>query len=286
MKTRSLFCLLSALLATCSFADTSVWKVSKGNHHLYMGGTVHVLSKADYPLPSSYEKAYQLSHRVILETDLEKLQSPAFQKRMLEQLSYADGVGLEDVLSEKTFRMLEQYCVERGISLASIVRFKPGMVTSVLLLIELERLGLAGEGVDAFFHAKALADDKQLGKLETAEAQLEFMAAMGEGQEDEMIEYALGDIVNISTLMKSLKKAWRKGDMQSLQAIALEPYLEQFAEVFDDLLIKRNNAWVPKIESMLDSTEIEFVLVGVLHFAGEQGLLAQLKTLGYKVEQL
>jgi len=59
---------LIALLATAVIsplqADTSVWKVSKGNRHLYLGGTIHVLSKNDYPLQASFEKAYHLSHRV------------------------------------------------------------------------------------------------------------------------------------------------------------------------------------------------------------------------------
>ena len=54
------------LLFNTAFADTSVWKISKGNRHIYMGGTVHVLSKADYPLPASFEKAYHLSHRIVL----------------------------------------------------------------------------------------------------------------------------------------------------------------------------------------------------------------------------
>jgi uncharacterized protein YbaP (TraB family) len=275
---------LATTVLSPSFADTSVWKISKGNRHLYMGGTVHVLSQSDYPLPPSFEKAYHLSHRIVLETDMQKLQSPAFQQQMLVQLTYTDGRGLADVLSAETFQKLEAYCSEHGIPMESIVHFKPGMVSTVLLLIELQRLGLAGEGVDAFYHAKAVGDQKKLGKLETAEAQLQFMATMGQGQEDQMIEYALGDIENISKLMKGLKSAWRTGDMQNLQEIAIQPYIEQFPETFDALLNQRNNAWMPKIESMLKSAEVEFVLVGILHFAGEQGLLAQLKSLGYKIE--
>jgi hypothetical protein len=217
---------------------------------------------------------------------MQKLQSPAFQQQMVAQLTYTDGRGLADVISTETYRKLEDYCAERGIPIESIVHFKPGMVSTVLLLMELQRLGLAGEGVDAFYHAKAIGDQKKLGKLETAEAQVQFMATMGQGQEDEMIEYALSDIANISKLMKRLKVAWRTGNMQSLQELAIQPYIEQFPETFDALLNQRNNAWMPKIESMLKTTEVEFVLVGILHFAGDQGLLAQLKTLGYKIEPL
>jgi len=272
------------LLYNPALAETSVWKISKGNRHLYMGGTVHVLSKADYPLPPSFEKAYHLSHSIVLETDMQKLQDPEFQQHMIAELSYTGGRSLADVLSAETFQKLEDYCTQRGIPLEGIVHFKPGLVSTVLLITELQRLGLVGEGVDDFYYTKAIGDQKKLGKLETAEAQVQFMATMGQGKEDEMIEYALSDIADLSKLMTDLKLAWRTGDMQSLKEIAIQPYFEKFPETFDVLLNQRNTAWVPKIESLLKTAEVEFVLVGVLHFVGEQGLLAQLKARGYKIE--
>lgn len=88
--------LLSILFSVSSFAETSLWKITKNNHHLYLGGTVHILAESDYPLPSPYEKAYQLSHRIVFETDLQKLQSPEFQQAMLASLSYQNGKTLKD----------------------------------------------------------------------------------------------------------------------------------------------------------------------------------------------
>ena len=42
--------LLVALLPTVLIAESSVWKVSKGEQSLYIGGTCHILRSADYPL--------------------------------------------------------------------------------------------------------------------------------------------------------------------------------------------------------------------------------------------
>ena len=273
------------LICNSLFADTSVWKVSKDNRHLYLGGTVHILSNTDYPLPAPFEKAYHLSHRIVLETDMQKLQSPEFQGVMLAQLSYGDGRTLKDVLSSQTYGKLARYCESRGIPITSVHGFKPGLLTSVLLLFELQRLGLAGDGVDAFFNAKAIEDKKQLGKLETAEEQLHFLASMGEGEEDEMIEYTLRDIENLPKLMTGIKQNWRKGDMVNLEKLAIQPYIEEFPDTFEVLLNERNRNWMPKIERMLANPEVEFILVGALHLAGEQGLLAQLRQRGYKLEQ-
>jgi len=216
---------------------------------------------------------------------MQKLQSPEFQSVMLSQLSYQGGRSLKDILSNRTYTKLAQYCESRNIPIANILGFKPGMLTSVLLLLELQRLGLAGDGVDAFFNTKATEDNKQLGQLETVEEQLNFLATMGEGQEDEIIEYTLKDIENLPRLMKIIKQNWRQGDMKNLEKVAIQPYIKEFPELFDVLLNNRNRKWIPKIETMLANPEVEFILVGVLHMAGEQGLLALLRQRGYKLEQ-
>ncbi len=280
-----LFLFFIAGIVCVANAETSVWKISKGNRHLYLGGTVHILAQDDYPLPPPFARAYHLSHRLVFETDMQKLQSSEFQQVMLEQLSYRDGRTLKDVLSAQTYQKLEDYCASRNIPIASIHSFKPGLATTVLLLVELERLGLSGEGVDAFFSNKALEDQKKLGKLETVEEQLDFLVSMGQGEEDQMIEYTLSDIDQLPALMGSIKSAWRRGDMQALEEIGISPYLDEFQETMDMLLAGRNRDWLPKIEAMLATAEVELILVGALHLAGEQGLLALLKRRGYKLEQ-
>ncbi|MCP3687994.1 MAG: TraB/GumN family protein [Gammaproteobacteria bacterium] len=266
-------------------AETSVWKISKGSNHLFLGGTVHILAQDDYPLPAPFARAYEQAHRLVLETDMQRLQSVEFQQVMLERLSYSGGRTLQDVLSAQTYQKLADYCASRNIPISSIHGFKPGLATTVLLMVELGRLGLTGQGVDAFFSNKARADQKQLGKLETAEQQLDFLVSMGQGEEDQMIEYSLSDIETLPTLMASIKSAWRSGDMQALEQVAISPYVEEFAETMDMLLNQRNQNWLPKIEAMLATAEVELVLVGVLHFAGEQGLLNQLRSRGYDIAQ-
>ncbi|MCP4490226.1 MAG: TraB/GumN family protein [Gammaproteobacteria bacterium] len=288
MPTKSmqgLFLFFIAGMVCVANAETSVWKVSKGNRHLYLGGTVHILARDDYPLPPPFARAYHLSHRLVFETDMQMLQSAEFQQVMLERLSYRGGRTLKDVLSAQTYQKLEDYCASHNIPVASIHGFRPGMAATALLWVELERLGLAGDGVDTFFSNKAMEDQKKQGKLETAEEQLDFLASMGHGEEDQMIEYTLSDIDKLPTLMTSIKSAWRSGDMQALEKIGISPYIEEFPEAMDMLLGNRNRAWLPKVEAMLMTAEVELVLVGALHLAGEQGLLVQLEKRGYKLEQ-
>ncbi len=268
-----------------TYAETSVWKITKNNQHLYLGGTIHVLSATDYPLPDPFEKVYQLSQRVVLETDMQKLQKGDYQQLMLHKLIYQDGKTLASVLSTQTYQRLQNYCKSRNILLSSIEAFKPGLVTMILLLTELQRLGLSGAGVDAFFNSKAQQDNMPVSQLETLEEQLDFLVDMGRGKENELIENSLNDLADLPAMMKNLKRAWRTGNMAALERVAMESYIGKYPHTLDSLLEDRNSKWMSKLETMLQSAEVEFVLVGVLHLTGEQGLLNQLKSRGYAVEQ-
>jgi len=151
---------------------------------------------------------------------------------------------------------------------------------------ELQRLGLGGVGVDAYFSARAIDDRKKLGQLETVEAQIAFLAGMGAGQEDEMLRFSLDEVEQLPVLMKSIKAAWRRGDMKKIKELGISSLKKDFPRLHKELLVDRNNAWIPQIEAMLKTTEVELVLVGALHLAGEDGLLAQLSARGYKINML
>ncbi len=277
---------LVSLFSGSLYSETSVWKVSQGVNQLFIGGTIHILGAADYPLPAEFDRAYQRSDLLVLETDMEKLQDPDFQRVMMRALSYSDGRNLKSVLSAKTFQLLDNYCKSRGIPTDNLLPFKPGMVATTLTMLELQRLGLGGVGVDAYFNARAIKDRKKLGQLETVESQLAFISSMGQGQEDDLIAYTLEDINNLPALMGEMKQTWRKGDLSSLERVNIIPFKRDFPKIYQTMLVDRNNAWIPQIEAMLKTREVEFILVGALHLAGEDGLLEHLSKRGYEVEKL
>ena len=266
-------------------ADAPVWKIVKGDHHLFIGGTIHILTPADYPLPAAFEEAYGEASRIVFEADIQEMQTAEFQQSMLSRTTYPEGRDLTMFLDDATREDLAEFLSARGIPMENILRFKPGMVSITLTLIELQRLGLSGTGVDEFFSLKALEDQKAIGGLETADEQLSFLVSMGEGQEDELIAYTLSQIEELPTLMQAMKDAWRAGDRQKLEEVALKPLKNDFPKVYEQFVVERNDAWMPRIEAMLETQAVEFVLVGALHLVGDEGLLTQLEERGYAVKR-
>lgn len=282
MKAITLLLLLGLILPVS--AKSPVWQVSKGNNFLYIGGTVHVLGNNDYPLPPAFEEAYNNSKKLIFEIDINKMESPEIQMLVASKMKYSDGSTLKDHLKPETYATLKEYLKPLGIPVITFEDFKPSLVSLMLTMMELQKLGIAGIGVDKYYNSKATQDYKSLGKLETIEEQINFLTKMGDGDPDEYILYTLNEIEELSETFTSLKDAWRNGDTDKLAEIAITP-LNQFPDIYEMLIVKRNNAWVPQIEAMLKTKEVEMILVGALHLAGKDSVLKQLESRGYTVEQ-
>lgn len=279
--------LVSSLLTLSlpASAKSSLWKVSKGNNHLFIGGTIHMLSKSDFPLPVEFEKIYNQSEQLVFETDMTKLQDPATQMKMMKSISYQDGTTLKDHLKPETYKALEAYAAKAGVPMLMINNFKPGMAATMLTVFALQKLGVDSKGVDAFYNDKATQDNKTLGKLETVESQIKFIAGLGEKNPDKFIMYTLRDMKRLPVIFGDMKAAWKTGDIHKLKTLGITPIKSEFPDIYQNLIVKRNNAWIPQIETMMKTKEIEMVLVGALHLAGDDSVLAQLKKLGYTIEQ-
>lgn len=277
------------LFAANCYAETSVWRVNHPTDNtnvVYIGGTLHILESTDYPLPSSFSAAYTEADTLVFETDLAALSSADFQIKMLSQLTYSDGSSLKSTLNNDTYQRLSDYCLSRGFALSNFLQFKPPLLTITLTMIELQRLGISSAGVDEYFHKKSSYDNKAIAQLETPEQQLNFLAAMGQGQENQLVLSTLNDMDNLADSMSSLKSAWREGNSKLLLDTTLEPMQKDYPQLYQDLLVTRNNNWLPKIESMLTTPETEFILVGALHLVGKDGIIERLQEQGYQIEQL
>ena len=267
-------------------ADTSVWEVKFDSNTVYLGGTVHLLRPSDYPLPEEYERAYQASSKIYLETDLSSMNELSVQTKMLEQLTYQNARSLKTVLNEEAYTALSDYMVEIGMPLMMMENFKPGMVISTLQVMEFQRNGFTPQGVDVYFNNRAIEDAKTLGQLESIQEQIGFLASMGEGNESEFILLSIRDLEETTEIMNDMIAAWRTGNNDQLAAMFVTEMQNEAPDLYDTLLRQRNLNWFPQIEQMLSDSVTEFVLVGAAHLVGPDGLLRLLSQKGYQVRQL
>ncbi len=280
--------LLSAIIVSVpANAKSPVWKVSKGDDYLYLGGTVHVLSKNDYPLPDAFEKAYTASDDVVLETNEAALSAPELQAEILKVMTFQDHRSLSTVLNRKVYTAFEALLKSKGIPIAVFEKFTPSGASLALTGIELQRLGLMdGSGVDVHFAKRASGDEKDALFLETVEEQIGFIDAMNNLDPNLVIKSGIRDITNFETIWQDLKTAWRSGDLEKLEELGIVEMQRDFPSLYQTILVKRNKEWFSEVVKMIETNDIEFMLVGALHMAGKDGLISMLNKAGYKIEQL
>jgi uncharacterized protein YbaP (TraB family) len=276
------------LLATAvaASAQSSVWKVTRAGRALYLGGTCHTLRPSDLPIPEEYSVAFDAASTLVFETDIAQMQSAEMQGRMLRAMVFSDGSKLSSVISTEAWAALQEYATPLGYSADTLETFRPPMITILIFATEAQRLGFTPEGVDVQLDRRARATGKTISTFETPDEQVALIAAMGAGQESELILSTLRDLARIPTLLDEMVAAWRSGDLEKVDTLTMAEMRREFPKLHEDLMVKRNQAWLPKIETMLADAPVEFVLVGVGHLAGEDGIIAALKKSGCTIEQV
>jgi len=286
LKPRFLLSMLLLTFASPSLCKAPVWKVSKDDNYLYIGGTIHVLSKDDYPLPNAFESAFNDTARLVFETDIAALSLPENQIKLSAALQFQDSRTLKTELNPETYTRLTNYLSNRNIPIENFTKYTPGGMSIVLTALELQVLEITAAGVDEHFSSRADHASKQTGFLESIDEQLGFIEEFSTLDPNKLVNSSLSDLENLKTEWQKLLDSWRHGDVDTLEEIALEEMQNEFPKLYQFILVERNTRWLEKIKLMLSTQEIEFILVGALHLAGTDSVLIQLADLGYTIEQL
>nr|WP_136250497.1 TraB/GumN family protein [Ningiella ruwaisensis] len=265
----------------------SVYKISKNNDVVYIGGTIHILTEADFPLAAPYEEAYSKADELIFETDIAALKDPAVvQAKMLPIMMQPPGQKLSQQLDNETGKAFTQFLIDRNLP---IVQFDALSATGAMLtltVMEYQAKGFVSEGVDAFYHNKGTEDGKSIAWLESVDTQFALLDSFDNGDPNALIAYTMEEISQTSEIIDALYTAWKTGDLEGLEAAGITQLKSDFPELYKKMMVDRNNAWMPQIEAMFGDDNTEYVLVGAAHLAGDDGLLHLLEEKGYKVEKL
>ena len=287
---KTIAALLFTFVTLPAFAESPVFKVSKDDSSVFIGGTIHLLSPQDYPLPDGFYQAFDESAKVFFEVDGSKLQDPNVQAQMASMMTLTNGQTLQTTLNEETYSALSVFITDRQLPIQAFSQFTPAGVSISLTIFELQRLGLGNpeSGVDHFFETKANQNDaKSTGYLETVDEQIGFLGSLNEVDPNTLIKSSLEDLATLQASWKKGVAAWRRGDMSVMaKELGGDKMKAQFPSIHKTLLTDRNERWLSDIYTMFETPEIELILVGAMHLVGDDGLIELLRAQGYVVEQL
>ncbi len=257
----------------------SVWKVTRANGGtLYIAGSIHGLLSTDYPLPSTYNHAFDASSRLVIEEDINT--SPAKIKGFLKSGEYPKNDNLKNHIDPRVYDYLRRVFAVWNVPEAQFSKFRPWCLEMWFL-----SQGTNSLGVESYLIGRARANRKPVSGLESFREHEEIVSHLTDHQAELALLAGFIPRAPGTDKRKQMLNAWRQGDVDAIEKLDREDY-QELPSFYQRLVIDRNYNWIPKIERYLSGRETCFVVAGAGHMGGADGLLALLKARGYKVEQL
>lgn len=273
-----------AIAATihCAGAASCVWKATNpAGQVVYLGGSVHALRSADYPLPPAYNRAFDASSRIAFEVEPKALENS--MKGFVKSGEYAKDDSLKNHVDPRTYDYLRRLFGLMHVPEEKFARYRPWFLALVLQSPSIH--GFSSElGVEGFLEKRARANHKPMTGLESASEHLAIFSGLTDRQSEAVL--LLTFIPQSGGAGQTqLLSAWRRGDADALAQMMKDSYRD-YPAFGERLLDMRNRNWIPKIEEFARSGQTYFVVAGAAHMGGPNGVLSLLRQRGYRIEQL
>lgn len=263
-----------------------MWKVEdKAGTVAYLLGSLHVLTRDMYPLADPINKAFADSKTLVEEVNIDETSDPTLMMAALAKAMLTDGRTLDQIVSKETYAEVKQRAEKAGMPMVALNRMKPWLVAVTLMAPTLQAAGFKAElGIDQHFFDRAKVDNMPREALETLAYQLDRFDQLSPKLQEELLKTTMEDLDTEVTGVKEMATAWSFGNVDAIEKLTLKA-LQESPELYQRLLVERNNNWVPQVETCLKEKKGCFVVVGAAHLVGPDGLPALLAKKGYKVTQ-
>jgi uncharacterized protein YbaP (TraB family) len=276
------------------FPKSCVWRVTNAKAPFYLVGSIHALSKSDYPLPSPYEVALRDSRRFVFEFDPNR--HAEFEKKFEAAAKYPPGQDIRSKIDPELLAWLRQNILNvktdprRGkraqvAGFDTELRYKPWWIAQHLAGPASYSKSSASHGLDNYFVDRAKTAGKEIRGLESVDEHVAVMGGMSDRDGEFMLLEALTQPKDGAKEFSRMYKAWRRGDTNALWTGDAR-LRNQAPRIAARLVDDRNVKWVSRIEAELKTGKPTAIVAGALHFAGPRSVIALLQKRGYKIEQL
>jgi uncharacterized protein YbaP (TraB family) len=267
-------------------AQSPVWVLKGAHNTVYLAGSVHLLKKDDMTLPPAFDKAYASAKALVMEVDIDEVDSPAAQAILLQKGMFADGSTLRDSIGEARYARVAVEAARLGLPPEALAQFEPWAIALTLTQLEYLQLGFdPEEGVEKQLGRRAHADGKKIQGLETVEEQLNILAGLSKEDQARFLDQTVSEMQDADRETQEIVAAWRSGNAPKLAALMSDDF-KTFPSLYRALITDRNRRWLPQIERLLKGDQDYLVVVGALHLIGDGGLLQLVRADGLEPRPL
>jgi len=192
--------------------------------------------------------------------------------------------SLRGLVGSERFDALSEAASQLGLSPEILNRLKP-WAAAVTLGMPASR---TGRFLDMEIYLRALALQRRVVGLETPAEQLAVFDSMAPEMQIVLLAEMIKNAPQMPKQLEELTAVYLSGDLDQIDRFARGQYSgmpDSITRWFDERLLDRRNArMLQRLPELLDKTNV-LVAVGAMHLAGDTGLVAGLRRLGYRVER-
>jgi uncharacterized protein len=276
-----LLCILAAGVLR-SAAEPAIWVVKGPHSTVYLFGTIHALDK-NHPWHSAkIDAAIQQSQSLWLEVP--NVDDAASMQPLIMQLGLDMAHPLSTRLTPDQMTKLNKAAAGLPGGPGMLEMMKPWLAGMMLSLAPVMQAGYdPNSGVELELKPEFVKTNKPVKGFETMEQQIHYFADMSDKAQLDFLVSELDDADSAVDKFKEMVAAWYSGDIAKLDALNNAEFRDKYPDLFQLLLVKRNQNFTAQIQDLLKGDGVAFVAVGAGHLVGKDGVPAMLEKQGYKV---
>jgi uncharacterized protein YbaP (TraB family) len=280
---------LCVALAEPAFAAThanpATWTVEgpNGGGRLFILSSVHALPDGDTWSNGAIDAAAARADTYVFETATDDSSIADTSRYIVDHGFLPEGQSLTERLSASARKDYLAACATAGMQPKVLDNKRLWLAAVLLTTGYMDRRGVtAANTPEDYYNASGPLTGKSVRYLDSNDTQLEFLSRLDDTMGFSGFSAMLGDFAGQPAREDALIAAWSAGDTTRLTTMIDEAFRPDPAGAL--IFAQHNREWTRSLEDLVKSGHDAFVVVGVAHLVGANGVPNLLRADGYRVE--
>lgn len=284
VRVLALIFVVLAFAAAPALAAPATWRVKGPAGEALLLGSMHVLTPEVQWRTPAMDGALARATSVWFEVPLDPASRAQAARTASARGRMKVGDRLTDVIGAAGRTRLSRTAREMLVPIEALDRLQPWLAETMLTLAWIERRGGRQDlGVDEQIWRLAPAGAAKRA-FETPGEQITMMAGAPLKDQATSLNETLKMLSEDPGAFDRLQSAWLKPDLETLKRENVDALREVSPELYRRLVADRNLKFADEIERLLKTPERAFIVVGVGHLVGPDGVPELLRRRGLVVE--
>ncbi len=291
---------LQARVENTAYGQGVYWQAEKQGTSMAIIGTMHLPDPRHAALLSRVQNRLDRSDLVLVEATLDDQSD--MQRHMAntpDLIAITTGPTLPELLDDATWAALRDTAKARGLPAFIAAKMQPWFLALTLSVPPCAMTAMTSgeQGLDGLIMEHALARNIPLTPLEPWENMLALLSSGTQAEQLDALRMSAIPADVQDAILSTVVNAYFEGNMalgwhlsfflgDYAPNVPPEVYDAQMAEMEQQLLVDRNRAWMPVIETAARTYDNVFIAFGAAHLIGENGILRLLENTGWTITPL